>query len=201
MHTYSRNEHVANNLVRNSGCVDRSLSCSIRLAQDDNAVFFEEPVSDVVRDSKLASDICNGKYGVVTFDDLVSVRKEKFSGHVYNLETENGFYSANGIVTHNCRSSTAPVIKSWKELGIDLPESEKSTRASMSGQVPEDMTYQDWLRKQPVERQDDILGKAKGQLFRKGGLTLDRFIDRNGRELNLAELRAKNAAAFAKAGI
>ena len=63
------------------------------------------------------------------------------------------------------------------------------------------MTYQDWLKKQTVERQDDILGKTKGQLFRKGGLTLDRFIDRNGRELNLAELRAKNAAAFAKAGL
>lgn len=71
----------------------------------------------------------------------------------------------------------------------------------MSGQVPDDMTYQDWLKKQPVERQDDILGKTKGQLFRKGGLTLERFVDRNGRELNLAELRAKNAAAFAKAGL
>lgn len=200
-HSYSRGEHVANNLVRNSGCIDGSLNCSIGLAQDDNTVLFEDPVSDVVRDSKLASDICNGKYGVVTFDDLVSVRKEKFSGHVYNLETENGFYSANGIVTHNCRSSTAPVIKSWKELVIDLPESAKSTRASMSGQVPDDMTYQDWLKKQPVERQDDILGKTKGQLFRKGGLTLERFVDRNGRELNLAELRAKNAAAFAKAGL
>ena len=71
----------------------------------------------------------------------------------------------------------------------------------MDGQVPADMTYQDWLRKQPASRQDDILGVTKGKLFRQGGLTLDRFVDRAGRELNLTELRKKNAEAFAKAGL
>lgn len=101
----------------------------------------------------------------------------------------------------NCRSCMSPVTKSWRELGIDLEDLPPSTRASMNGQVPEDMTYQDWLRKQSAARQDDILGKSKGLLFRKGELPLERFVDRNGKELTLVQLREKHAEAFRKAGL
>jgi SPP1 gp7 family putative phage head morphogenesis protein len=101
----------------------------------------------------------------------------------------------------NCRSTMTPVIKSWRELGFDADETPASTRASMDGQVPADMTYQQWLRKQPAARQDEILGVAKGKLFRDGGLELDRFVDRAGQEYNLAELRQRDAAAFARAGL
>jgi SPP1 gp7 family putative phage head morphogenesis protein len=101
----------------------------------------------------------------------------------------------------NCRSTMTPVIKSWRELGFDMDEAPASTRASMDGQVPADMTYQQWLRKQSAARQDEILGVKKGLLFRDGGLELDRFVDRAGQEYNLTELRERNAAAFRKAGI
>ena len=101
----------------------------------------------------------------------------------------------------NCRSTMIPVTKSWKELGINLKEAPAGTRASMNGQVPSTLTYNDWLKKQPVGFQDDILGKAKGQLYRKGDLPLDRFIDRAGKEYTLAELKIREAAAFTKAGI
>lgn len=66
---------------------------------------------------------------------------------------------------------------------------------------PEGETYQGWLRRQPVDVQDDILGKAKGQLFRKGGLDLDRFVDRSGNQLTLEQLRRAEVAAFEKAGL
>ena len=145
---------------------------------------------------KQNNDLVKGIKWISTLDGRTSAVCRARDGEVYPIDS-----GPRPPAHWNCRSSTTPVIRSWKELGIDLPESAKSTRASMDGQVPEDMTYQDWLRKQPVERQDDILGKTKGKLFRKGGLTLERFVDRNGRELNLTELRAKNAAAFAKAGL
>lgn len=32
-----------------------------------------------------------------------SIRKVEFSGHVYNLQTRNNWYSANAIITHNCQ--------------------------------------------------------------------------------------------------
>jgi SPP1 gp7 family putative phage head morphogenesis protein len=99
----------------------------------------------------------------------------------------------------DCRSTTIPITRSWKEMGINLKEAPEGTRASMNGQVPAKTTYNDWLKKQPVGFQDDVLGKAKGQLFRKGGLPLDRFTDRAGREYTLPELKAREASAFAKA--
>ena len=34
---------------------------------------------------------------------LAHIRRIKFSGHVYNLETATGWYAANNIVAHNCR--------------------------------------------------------------------------------------------------
>lgn len=101
----------------------------------------------------------------------------------------------------NCRSMRVPVLKSWRELGIDLEELPASTRASMDGQVASDMSYSQWLEKQPASRQVDVLGVTKAKLFKDGGLTLDRFVDRAGKELTLDQLRERNASAFEKAGL
>lgn len=91
----------------------------------------------------------------------------------------------------NCRSTTVPVLKSWKELGIDAKELSPSTRASMDGQVPADMTYGEWLRKQSAEVQDEVLGPGKAALFRKGELDVSDLVDDNLRPLSLRELRRK----------
>lgn len=101
----------------------------------------------------------------------------------------------------NCRSTMALVLKSWRDLGIDTDELPESTRASMDGQVPESTNYQKWLKGKPAAFQDDILGKTKGALFRRGNLPLDRFVDKAGKEYSLDQLRAKNAEAFSKAGL
>lgn len=101
----------------------------------------------------------------------------------------------------NCRSTTVPVTKSWKELGINLPEAPVGTRASMDGQIAADLTYSDWLRKKPASFQDEILGKTKAKLFRDGEISLDRFVDKTGREYTLDELRRREKAAFEKAGL
>lgn len=36
-------------------------------------------------------------------DQVVRVDRRDFAGHVYNLQTVDGWYAANGIVVHNCR--------------------------------------------------------------------------------------------------
>lgn len=76
----------------------------------------------------------------------------------------------------------------------------KRTR-ELIGQVPGSLSYQDWLKRQSVEFQDEVLGKTKAKLFRDGGLALDKFINRNGNELTLQELKAKHQYAFNAAGI
>lgn len=98
----------------------------------------------------------------------------------------------------NCRSFALPWLKTFKELGFNIDELPPSTRASMGGQVSADISFSDWLKGQPIEVQDEILGKTRGELFRKGGLTVDQFADGKGNVLTLDELKAKEAAAFKK---
>lgn len=101
-----------------------------------------------------------------------------------------------------CRSGQTYVLKSNKELGINLPEVEfKSTRASMDGQVPDGVTYADWIKRQGASRQDEVLGPIRGKLLRDGKLGLEDLYSQNGRYLDLAELRENDAAAFRRAGI
>jgi len=71
----------------------------------------------------------------------------------------------------------------------------------LTGQVPAKTTYQEWLKRQSKDFQDDTLGVAKAKLFRKGGLTLDKFVNRNGDELTLSELANKHKQAFKSAGL
>lgn len=94
---------------------------------------------------------------------------------------------------YNCRSSTSPVLKSWRELGFDVDEVAPATRASMNGQVPAGQDYDAWLRTQPQDFQDEALGKARADLFR-AGTKVDRFVDRSGREYTLDELKRREGA-------
>lgn len=101
----------------------------------------------------------------------------------------------------NCRSLYVPVLKSWKELGLNIDEMPASTRASLDGQVPGETSYQGWLMKQSIDRQNEVLGVTKAQLFRDGGLTLDRFVNNKGHVYTLEQLRQRDSAAFTKAGL
>lgn len=69
------------------------------------------------------------------------------------------------------------------------------------GTVPREVTYEQWLRRQPAAFQDDVLGDARGALFRRGEVSLDRFVDRTGRNLTLKELAAMDPKIFTLAGL
>jgi SPP1 gp7 family putative phage head morphogenesis protein len=140
--------------------------------------------------------IMKGVQWVSTLDGRTSAVCQSRDGTVYPVN------SGPRPPAHiNCRSSTCPVIKSWQELGINMKDLPEGTRASMNGQVSEKETYQTWLGKQSAAFQDDVLGPTKGKLFREGGVTLDRFVDRNGASLTIDQLRAKEAPAFKRAGV
>jgi SPP1 gp7 family putative phage head morphogenesis protein len=91
----------------------------------------------------------------------------------------------------------------------DLPKGHKKTfdafkrkrMRELTGQVPARTTYQQWLGGQSAAIQDDILGPARGKLFRQGGVTLDKFVSRQGDELTLDQIRERNQAAWQKAGL
>jgi SPP1 gp7 family putative phage head morphogenesis protein len=99
-----------------------------------------------------------------------------------------------------CRSTTVAVVKSWEELGFAMEELDAGTRASINGQVPADMTYYDWLSTQSAATQKDVLGATRYDLWKKGGVSPDRFYD-DGRYMTLDEMRKSMPDAFAKAGL
>lgn len=101
----------------------------------------------------------------------------------------------------NCRCTTTPVLRSWKELGISLPDAPAGTRASMDGQVPDTVRFGDWLRDQPREVVEDALGRTRADLFLKGGLDVGDFVDARGNLMNLDQLRRLEADAFTRAGV
>jgi hypothetical protein len=98
-----------------------------------------------------------------------------------------------GKIHWGCRSTSVPILKSWRDLGIDADEVPETTRASMDGQKPAQMTFEKWLKKQSVERQDAVLGPGKAQLWRDGKIEFRDLLDQSGRPLTTEQLRAKAA--------
>ena len=91
--------------------------------------------------------------------------------------------------------------KRARENGTTVAQERRKWADENIGQVPAKTSYNDWLKTQPASFQDEVLGTTKARLFRKGGLTLDKFVDRKGTELTLDQLRATEPEAFILAGL
>jgi SPP1 gp7 family putative phage head morphogenesis protein len=68
----------------------------------------------------------------------------------------------------NCRSFMVPVI---------------------TGVTDDMITYPDWLRKQPVKFQNEVLGPGRAKLWRQGKVSAGDFVDRSGKVLTIEQLR------------
>lgn len=88
----------------------------------------------------------------------------------------------------NCRRVWVPVMKSWRELGIDSDELPEGTRASMDGQVAESVTWADRLAKASQQKQDEMLDSpTRGALYRSG-VKLESMV-RDGKIVPIKELK------------
>lgn len=150
--------------------------------------------------SALLGESTNRLPADVFLDDIVGVQRFRFHGFVYNLQTPSEDYTANGIVVHNCRCTTVPVLKEQYQY---LSEGEE--RSSDKGPVDANLTYYEWLKQQPAAFQDEALGPTRGQLLRDGGLSAERFgrlnLGRDFKPMTLDEMRRKEPGAFRRAGL
>jgi len=87
----------------------------------------------------------------------------------------------------SCRSTIAPVIRSAEEIGVKIGS--PKLRASLNGEVPAKLTYNDWLKMQSVENQNKVLGPARAKLFRAGKIKANQFVNNRAKKLTLKELR------------
>ena len=152
--------------------------------------------ANVARDSlyQANSDLIKAIQWVSTLDARTSGICRARDGKQYTCDAHSpighslSWLGGPGQAHWNCRSSSTPVLKSWKELGLDMNEMPEGTRASMDGQVAANLRYGDWFGKQSAARQDQIVGVTRGRMFRAGEMSFDQFSNNKGRLLTLKEL-------------
>ena len=73
----------------------------------------------IAGDTVLASEFQHALTGLVSTDQIVSVDRHAFDGHVYNLQTAGGWYTADSIIVHNCRCRLVPYMP-----GLTIPQAD-----------------------------------------------------------------------------
>lgn len=140
-------------------------------------------------------EVLKGKLYVAVLDNRTSPQCIAYDGAVYDMDNQpiNGTkLPYRDLPAHwNCRSMYVPVLKTFRELGINLPDFPRSTRSSMDGQVPDNTTFKDFLERKSKEFQDEVLGKGKAELWRSGKITLQQLVDQSGNPVSLSKLEAK----------
>ena len=129
-------------------------------------------------------DILKGEEWVAVLDGRTTIGCATLDGKIL------GFNEPPFTPRHwGCRSVRVPVLDDrFQEGGLE------GTRASMDGPVSAKRTYSGWLKDQPAEFQDQMLGKERGKLFRSGKIKLDQFVDQNYNPVSLEQLRVLDAA-------
>lgn len=141
------------------------------------------------------SDVIKGLQQVSTLDSHTSLVCISYSECQWDLEfkpigPKNKQKPYNGGVPRhfNCRSVEIPLTKSFKELGLNIKEPKPIERASESGPISANTSFDDYLKRRGKAYQDDMLGKGRADLWRAGKITLKDLIAANGRPLSVSEL-------------
>lgn len=145
------------------------------------------------------TDVISGIRQVSTLDGRTTPICIAYSGAEWDVVTKkpigrNKLPYNGGVPRHwICRSVEVPITKSFKELGLDIPELvlPPAMRASGQGPVPVTMTFNQFLRKKGVDFQNEVLGKGRADLWRRGVITLQQLLDFRGNPLTLSQLEAK----------
>ena len=136
-------------------------------------------------------DIFKGQKAVVTFDGKTSDICISYAKSSWDMEGKilSGNKAFREPPYHmRCRTILLPIIKSFRELGIDLTEMKGATKASMDGQIPKGMTFDEWLKTKPKSFVESTLGKGRSDLFLDGKIDLSQLTDLRGNPLTIKEL-------------
>lgn len=104
------------------------------------------------------------------------------------VEHEVPWLAGPGRLHFSCRSTSIALLRGQTSL--------TGTRSSADGYVNANLSYDDWLKQQPASVQDDVLGKAKGERYRKDGMSAGAFQNDKGQSITLKEMQARDERAF-----
>jgi SPP1 gp7 family putative phage head morphogenesis protein len=91
----------------------------------------------------------------------------------------------------NCRSSTTPVVKSWKEMGLDGGEFPDMMRESLDGKVPEKLSFSNWIngkRSSDPKFFDNYFGKYASTMRANPDLRVGDLLNKFNQPLTLGQL-------------
>ena len=195
--------HVDNNINRDVFSVPRDKD---GLSVDGlNPVALEHVCDSANVDGKVLADFTRRFSGKVSFTNVSFVRSRYFSGHVYDLQTLSSMYHVAGLLSSNCRCVALPVMKSWRELGLDRDELEPAIRPYTirpdknidaggmrtiieSGRHQGD--YASWWAKQDRAFRVNAVGPGRFELLESGKIKFEDLVDAQGRQRTLGELAA-----------
>jgi hypothetical protein len=136
------------------------------------------------------SDVVTGVRQLSTFDSHTTETCIAYADQEWDLEgnpingTKLPFVNPGGSLSGTprhwgCRSVMVPRTKTFKELGINIPEP-KPLR-----------TMDQWMASRTPEQLDELLGKGRAEMYRNGSITREQLLNLSGHPMTLLQLRAK----------
>ncbi len=128
------------------------------------------------------SDVISAVEYVATLDDRTTFICMELHGKVFPIgEGERPPQH------YQCRSTTVPVLKSWRELGIDRDD-------KLDGKPPVPESFDEWLKTQPPGVQDKLLGPVRAGMWRDGNVSdISGFVDNAGGTIPLEDFGLNRA--------
>lgn len=88
----------------------------------------------------------------IIMDGILDVSVGRFSGHVYNLQTKEGWYNSNGIITHNC--AMLPIVR---------------------GEASQVKSGEEWFAALPPAQQKKLMGPGRYEAWMAGKFSFDQL--------------------------
>jgi SPP1 gp7 family putative phage head morphogenesis protein len=150
-------------------------------------------------------DIAKGYRFISTLDNRTSTTCKARSDLLWTLDGKpvgHHIRFERPPVHFNCRSTLSLVLKSWDEISGKVKTELKDDltprqRAAMGGPAKV-ANYEDWLKRQSEEKQIDILGQKKWNLWQTGKLSFRDLVDQKGNPLTIEQLEKKIGASAVK---
>lgn len=167
-------------------------------AKNEATAIVRTAVTGVSAETQFASfaeqgdDITSEYEFVVTLDENTCEICGDYDGEQFSYDDETAPRPPLHI---NCRCAIVAVIN-WKGLGVnpsEVPELKAVERAAQDGPTKY-KTYEQWLRKQPLDVKQDVLGKTKGSLFHDRDISLKDIVNNDRTIVTTKELAARLGA-------
>lgn len=135
-------------------CISHSCVHRLRTIADSNIIFSKNTLNNLPANVILPSEIKHRLSRKIFLDNIVSVERSNFVGHVYNLQTDDNYYFVNSSITnndaryndimaiaHNCRCR---LIAVFDDYDYDFGDHFKKVEGFES--------YEEWKRSKPTRK-------------------------------------------------